>query len=155
MRFGIIFGLTANFFFALIVMFRYSDGRTHPFELIITISERTSFRHLTHDIPHGSLALVAYTANSYYRMPKKTGQSSQHTPSNKNLALNITGCCTRYSEVTVCYALLYYVFRSYLYPLTCCSIMYATTGLISEKFYDDPYLESNERCNCITTSATV
>jgi hypothetical protein len=41
------------------------------------------------EIPSGSLALVAYTANAYYRT-RKGGQSGwQRSQSNKNLALNI------------------------------------------------------------------
>lgn len=65
------------------------DGRTHHFELNESLkSLNEQLPPFESEIPHGSLALVAYTANSYYRS-QKTGQSSQHTHSNKNLALNI------------------------------------------------------------------
>jgi len=80
---------TANFLFALIVTVPIFDGRTHHFELNDSLkSLNEQLPPFENEIPHGSLALVAYTANSYYRS-KKTGQSSQHAHSNKNLALNI------------------------------------------------------------------
>lgn len=41
------------------------------------------------EIPHGSLALVAYTANVYYRMQKTEGSRHQIPQSIKNLALNV------------------------------------------------------------------
>jgi len=65
------------------------DGRKHRFELnesLKTLDEQLP--PFDSEIPHGSLALVAYTANSYYRS-QKSGQSPQRIHSNKNLALNI------------------------------------------------------------------
>jgi len=41
------------------------------------------------EIPSGSLALVAYTANTYYRTQKGGQSGRQRSQSNKNLALNI------------------------------------------------------------------
>jgi hypothetical protein len=76
------------FLFALIVTVPIFDGRTHH----VKLNESLKFLNeqlppFENEIPHGSLALVAYTANSY--CSQKTGQSLQHTHSNKNLALNI------------------------------------------------------------------
>jgi len=65
------------------------DGRQIQFEL------DDSLEHLDellppfeYEIPTGSLVLVAYTANSYYRA-QKVGKSGQKLSSNQNLALNI------------------------------------------------------------------
>ena len=62
------------------------------------------------EIPSGSLALVAYTANAYYRT-RKGGQSGwQRSQSNKNLALNINWVVVGHPEVMVIYVRnLYYV----------------------------------------------
>ena len=76
-------------FFILIVTVPIFDGRKHCFELnesLKTLDEQLP--PFDSEIPHGSLALVAYTANSYYHS-QKSGQSSQRIHSNKNLALNI------------------------------------------------------------------
>ena len=76
-------------FFVLIVTVPIFDGRKHHFELnesLKTLDEQLP--PFDSEIPHSSLALVAYTANSYYRS-QKSGQSLQHIHSNKNLALNI------------------------------------------------------------------
>jgi hypothetical protein len=63
------------------------DGRKHQFKL--NESLKALHEHLPpfeSEIPHGSLALVAYMANSYYRSQKAGQPVSQ---SNKNLVLNI------------------------------------------------------------------
>jgi hypothetical protein len=63
------------------------DGRNVHFELDESLENLDELLPSFEDeIPPGSLALVAYTANSYYRS-QKSGQSGQQ--SNKNLALNI------------------------------------------------------------------
>jgi hypothetical protein len=75
--------------FVLIVTVPIFDGRTHRFELNESLKSLDELLPpFESEIPPGSLALVAYTANSYYRS-QKSGQSSQRMHSNKNLALNI------------------------------------------------------------------
>lgn len=66
------------------------DGRHVHFELNDSLENLDELLPSFEDeIPSGSLALVAYTANSYYRS-RKSGQSGQQkSQSNKNLALNI------------------------------------------------------------------
>lgn len=72
------------------------------------------------EIPYGSLALVAYTANSYY-CSQKSGQTSKHTDLNKNLTLNINwaivlGDCMLHI-IVLCISI-------YIYPIMCCFMMY-------------------------------
>lgn len=66
------------------------DGRHVHFELNDSLENLDELLPSFEDeIPSRSLALVAYTANSYYRS-RKSGQSGQQkSQSNKNLALNI------------------------------------------------------------------
>lgn len=66
------------------------DGRNKQFDL------NRSLEHLDQllppfdgEIPSGSLALVAYTANAYYRTQKAEGSRRETSQSMKNLALNV------------------------------------------------------------------
>jgi len=64
------------------------DGRQTQFELDDSLERlHELLPPFEHEIPPGSLVLVAYTANSYYRA--KVGKSGQKSSSNQNLALNI------------------------------------------------------------------
>jgi hypothetical protein len=75
--------------FILIVTVPIFDRRAHHFELNESLKSLDKLLPPFEDeILHGSLALVAYTANSYYRS-QKSEQSSKRIHSNKNLALNI------------------------------------------------------------------
>ena len=63
------------------------DGQKHKFALNESLTALDEQLPLFQSkIPHGSLALVAYTANAYY-LSQKSGQCVSQ--SNKNLALNI------------------------------------------------------------------
>ncbi|KIM90073.1 hypothetical protein PILCRDRAFT_1446, partial [Piloderma croceum F 1598] len=65
------------------------DGRQTQFELDDSLERlHELLPPFEHEIPPGSLVLVAYTANSYYRA-QKVGKSGQKSSSNQNLALNI------------------------------------------------------------------
>ena len=65
------------------------DGRQTQFGLDDSLEHLHELLPLfEHEIPPGSLVLVAYTANSYYRA-QKVGKSGQKSSSNQNLALNI------------------------------------------------------------------
>lgn len=65
------------------------DGQEQKIELDQSLQHLNEFLPLFADeIPPGSLALVAYTANSYYRA-QKGGQSKWPRSQSKNLALNI------------------------------------------------------------------
>jgi hypothetical protein len=65
------------------------DGRQTQFELDDSLERLDELLPpFEHEIPPGSLVLVAYTANSYYRA-LKAGKSGQKSLSNQNLALNI------------------------------------------------------------------
>ena len=75
--------------FILIVTVPIFDGCMHHFELNELLKSLDELLPpFESEIPHGSLALVAYTANSYYKS-QKSGQSLQCIHPNKNLALNI------------------------------------------------------------------
>ncbi|KIM72005.1 hypothetical protein PILCRDRAFT_16525 [Piloderma croceum F 1598] len=65
------------------------DGRQTQFELDDSLERLDELLPpFEHEIPTGSLVLVAYMANSYYRA-QKVGKSGQKSSSNQNLALNI------------------------------------------------------------------
>ena len=65
------------------------DGQEQKIELDQSLQHLNEFLPLFADeIPPGSLALVAYTANSYYHA-QKGGQSKWPRSQSKNLALNI------------------------------------------------------------------
>ena len=68
------------------------DGQYKQIELDQSLEHLDEFLPpFTDEIPSGSLALVAYTANAYY-CAWKGGQSGwQRSQSNKNLALSIVG----------------------------------------------------------------
>ena len=70
----------------MIVTVPIFDGRMHYFELNDSIKSLDKLLPpFESEIRHGSLALVAYTVNSYYKSQK----SGQRIHSNKNLVLNI------------------------------------------------------------------
>lgn len=65
------------------------DGRQTQFELNDSLERLDELLPpFEHEIPTGSLVLVAYMANSYYRV-QKADKSGQKSSSNQQLALNI------------------------------------------------------------------
>jgi len=66
------------------------DGRETQFQLNESLEHLdTLLPPFEDEIPSGSLALVAYTANAYYRTRKSEQVGQQTSQPNRNLALNI------------------------------------------------------------------
>jgi len=66
------------------------DGWETQFELNESLENLDTLLPAFQDeIPPGSLALVAYTANAYYRTQKSEQSGRQTSQGNRNLALNI------------------------------------------------------------------
>ena len=66
------------------------EGQDKQFELDQSLKHLDEFLPPFEDeIPSGSLALVAYTANTYYRTQRGGQSGRQRSQSTKNLALNI------------------------------------------------------------------